>query len=218
MDYNQNKIPNQNPQYFNPYGYNQNTGYNPNNMNNPYNPNGQNPYYNAPQQNMNAYYGHMPYGVPNNAQNRAQNYFINQQRFLRLREQKNELRKYSTVFAITMLSFLFASYIISFILSFGDLMSLYVINSTFSASIGIIYSIFAVGLPFFIANKYLSKNKLQSETAKTIYSAPKNPLKTISLIFVAVLGCIGSMYISGLVTVFFNAFGYDVSAGGEPDV
>ena len=218
MDYNQNNIPNQNPQYFNPYGYNQNTGYNPNNMNNPYNPNGQNPYYNAPQQNMNAYYGHMPYGVPNNAQNSAQNYFNNQQRFLRLREQKNELRKYSTVFAITMLSFLFASYIISFILSFGDLKSLYENNSTFSASIGIFYSIFAVGLPFFIANKYLSKNKLQSETAKTIYSAPKNPLKTISLIFVAVLGCIGSMYISGLVTVFFNAFGYDVSAGGEPNV
>ena len=218
MDYNQNNIPNQNPQYFNPYGYNQNTGYNPNNMNNPYNPNGQNPYYNAPQQNMNAYYVHMPYGVPNNAQNSAQNYFNNQQRFLRLREQKNELRKYSTVFAITMLSFLFASYIISFILSFGDLMSLYENNSTFSASIGIFYSIFAVGFPFFIANKYLSKNKLQSETAKTIYSAPKNPLKTISLIFVAVLGCIGSMYISGLVTVFFNAFGYDVSAGGEPNV
>ena len=219
MDYNQNNnIPNQNSQYFNPYGYNQNTGYNPNNMNNPYNPNGQNPYYTAPQQNMNAYYGQIPYGLPNNMQNSAQNYFNNQQRFLRLREQKNELRKYSTAFATAMLSFLIVSYAISFVLMFGNLMSVYENNATFSACIGIFYSLFAVGLPFLIANKYLSKNKLQAETAKTIYSAPKNPLKTISIIFIAVLGCIGSMYISGIVTVFFNALGYDVSAGGEPDV
>lgn len=222
MDYNQNSQNNnqnfnQNPQNFNPYGYNQNMGYNPNNIN-PYNQYPQNPYYTAPQQNINMNYGQMPYGAVNNAQNSAQNYFNNQQRFLRLREQKNEIKKYSTVFAIAMLGFLFASYTISFILSFGNLMSLYENNATFSSSIGIFYSIFAVGLPFFIADKYLNKNKLQGETSKTIYSAPKNPLKTVSLIFIAVLGCIGSMYISGIITVFFNALGYDVSAGGEPDV
>ncbi len=218
MDYNQNSQNyNQNPQNFNPYGYNQNMGYNPNNMN-PYNQYVQNPYYNAPQQSINMNYGQMPYGAVNNAQNSAQNYFNNQQKFLRLREQKNEIKKYSTVFAIAMLAFLFASYTISFILSFGDLMSLYENNSTFSASIGIFYSIFAVGLPFLIANKYLGKNKLQAETAKTIYSAPKNPLKTVSIIFIAVLGCIGSMYITGIINVFFNGFGYDVSVGGEPEV
>lgn len=215
MDYNQNSQNfNQNPQQFNPYGYNQNTGYNPNNMNNPYNQYGQNPYYNVPQQNPGMYYGQMPYGAVNN----AQNYFNNQQRFLRLREQKNEIKKYSKVFAIAMLAFLIASYTISFILSFGDLMTLYENNATFSAGVGIFYSLFAVGLPFLIAGKYLNKNKLQAETAKTIYSAPKNPLKTISLISIAVLGCIGSMYITGIITVFFNSLGYDVSAGGDPDV
>lgn len=222
MDYNQNSQNNnqnfnQNPQNFNPYGYNQNMGYNPNNIN-PYNQYPQNPYYTAPQQNINMNYGQMPYGAVNNAQNSAQNYFNNQQRFLRLREQKNEIKKYSTVFAIAMLGFLFASYAISFILSFGNLMNLYEDNATFSSSVGIFYSIFAVGLPFLIVNKYLNKNKLQWETSKTIYSAPKNPLKTVSLIFIAVLGCIGSMYITGIVSVFFNALGYDVSAGGEPDV
>ena len=57
-------------------------------------------------QNANPYFRQMPYGAMNNAQNSAQNYFNNQQRFLRLREQKNEIKKYSTVFAIAMLSFL----------------------------------------------------------------------------------------------------------------
>lgn len=221
MDYNQNNnIGNQNPQNFNPYGYNQNMGYNPNNMNNPYNYNqyGQNPYYNAPQQNINVYYGQMPYGAVNSAQNSAQNYFNNQQRFLRLREQKNEIKKYSTVFAIAMLSFLIVSYAISSILSVGDLMILYENNATFSSCVGIFYSVFAVGLPFLIANKYLSKNKLQAETAKMIYSAPKNPLKTILLIFIAVLGCIGAMYFTGIITMFFNSLGYEVSAGDEPKV
>ncbi len=222
MDYNQNSQNNnqnfnQNPQNFNPYGYNQNMGYNPNNIN-PYNQYPQNPYYTVPQQNINMNYGQIPYGAVNNAQNSAQNYFNNQQRFLRLREQKNEIKKYSTVFAIAMLGFLFASYAISFILSFGNLMNLYEDNATFSSSVGIFYSIFAVGLPFLIVNKYLNKNKLQWETSKTIYSAPKNPLKTVSLIFIAVLGCIGSMYITGIVSVFFNALGYEVSVGGEPDV
>ena len=222
MDYNQNSQNNnqnfnQNPQNFNPYGYNQNMGYNPNNIN-PYNQYPQNSYYIAPQQNVNMNYGQIPYGAVNNVQNSAQNYFNNQQRFLRLREQKNEIKKYSTVFAIAMLGFLFASYAISFILSFGNLMNLYEDNATFSSSVGIFYSIFAVGLPFLIVNKYLNKNKLQWETSKTIYSAPKNPLKTVSLIFIAVLGCIGSMYITGIVSVFFNALGYEVSVGGEPDV
>ena len=221
MDYNQNNN-NMNPNsgQFNPYAYNQNMGYNHNNMNNQYNQTqyGQNPYYNAPQQNTNVYYGQMPYGAVNNVQNSAQNYFNNQQRFLRLREQKNEIKKYSTVFAIAMLCFLFASYVISFILSLGNLMAIYENNSTFSASINVFYSLVSVGVPFLIANKYLNKNRMQTETARMIYSAPKNPLKTVSLIFASVLGCIGAMYITGVITAFFNMFGYDVSAGGEPKV
>ncbi|MBO7179117.1 MAG: CPBP family intramembrane metalloprotease [Clostridia bacterium] len=224
MDYNQNNNQNSNQynsQGFNQYGNYQPQGYNHNNMNGQYNPYGQNSYYGAQpnfipnyqqptfQQPMN-----YPYGMRNN----QQNYIISQQRFLRLREQKNEIKKFSTTFAIAMLGFLIASYAISVILMFGDLMSLYENNGTFSASVGVFYSLAAVGIPFLIANKVLAKNKLQHETASTIYSAPKFSLKTVCLIFLSVLGCVVSMYVTGIVSVFFSIFGFEVSAGGEPSI
>ena len=50
------------------------------------------------------------------------------------------------------------------------------------------------------------------------YSAPKANLKTVSIIFLSVLGCLASMYVTGFIQTFFEGFGFSFSSGDEPKV
>lgn len=216
MDFNQN-----NNQFG---GNNQPTSPQQNNM-------GYNPQFNGGQFSANPYYNATP-GVNNqyqqynqpqqmgqmysyNYQNNQQNHFVNQQRFLILREQKKEIKKFSTIFAIAMLGFLVASLLVSSALEIAGLTDLYYNNGAFSSAIGIFYSVVAVGLPFFIAKKKIGNHE-SLPTAS--YSAPKANFKTVCIIFLSIFGCIASMYITGYIQVFFEMFGVTFSAGDEPKI
>ena len=194
-----------NPNY--PQGYNQ--GYGQNYPQQPYAQNYNQGYTQCYYTQQNPFYGQPVNG---------QQYAVNHQRNLRLMEHKREIKKFSVTFAVAMLGFLIASYLLSFFLMAFDLMALYENNSAFASSVGIFYSFAAVGAPFFFAYIYLKKQKLFPESGKTIYSAPKLSLKTFSIIFMSVLGCLASMYLTGIITVFFNAIGYEFTGGPEPEV
>lgn len=200
-------------------GNNQNIPYQQNNMgynqnfNNSFN---QNPYYTSPQPQFNNKYNNYNqpiyhYGIQNN----QQTHFISQQKFLRLREQKREIKRFSTIFAIAMLGFLIASVLVSTALELLGLLDLYYANGTFSSAIGIFYSVITVGIPFFIAKKAVGTH----ESLPTVsYSAPKVNLKTLCIIFLSAFGCIASMYVTGYIQGFFEIFGFTFSAGDEPSV
>jgi membrane protease YdiL (CAAX protease family) len=148
-------------------------------------------------------------------QNNPQAYYISQQKFLKLREQKNEIRRFAKIFALAMLGFLVASMLFSAILEAFGLIDLYYSNGTFSSSVGIFYSLLTVGVPFFIAKKIVYKTP---DLPVCSYSAPKANLKTVSIIFLSVLGCLASMYVTGYIQMFFEGFGFSFSSGDEPQV
>jgi membrane protease YdiL (CAAX protease family) len=171
------------------------------------------------QQNFNQYpnYNQAPQGQfnPYVYQNNPQAYYISQQKFLKLREQKNEIRRFAKIFALAMLGFLVASMLFSAILEAFGLIDLYYSNGTFSSSVGIFYSLLTVGVPFFIAKKIVYKTP---DLPVCSYSAPKANLKTVSIIFLSVLGCLASMYVTGYIQMFFEGFGFSFSSGDEPQV
>lgn len=148
-------------------------------------------------------------------QNNPQAYYISQQKFLKLREQKNEIRRFAKIFALAMLGFLVASMLFSAILEAFGLIDLYYSNGTFSSSVGVFYSLLSVGVPFFIAKKIVYKTP---DLPACSYSAPKANLKTVSIIFLSVLGCLASMYVTGYIQMFFEGFGFSFSSGDEPQV
>ena len=82
-----------------------------------------NSYYTSPNQNFNNQYN--GYNAPNNFQNYQQINYVNQERFLKLRDQKNEIRRFSKIFALAMLAFLAASLLFSLILEGFGLLDLY---------------------------------------------------------------------------------------------
>lgn len=172
-----------------------------------------NSYYTSPNQNFNNQYN--GYNAPNNFQNYQQINYVNQERFLKLRDQKNEIRRFSKIFALAMLAFLAASLLFSLILEGFGLLDLYYSSGSFSASAGIFYSILTVGLPFLIAKKVVYKTP---DLPVCSYSAPKANLKTVCLIFLSVLGCLASMYVTGFIQTFFEGFGFSFSSGDEPKV
>lgn len=155
------------------------------------------------------------YIPPYNFQNNQQAYFISQQKFLRLREQKEEIRKLAKTFALAMIGFLIISLLFSLILESFGLLDLYYNNGSFSSSVGIFYSIITVGLPFLIAKKSLSKKQ---EFPTVSYSAPKANLKTVCIILLSVFGCLAAMYVTGYIQAFFESFGFIFSTGDEPHV
>ena len=148
-------------------------------------------------------------------QNNPQAYYISQQKFLKLREQKNEIRRFAKIFAFAMLGFLVASMLFSAILEAFGLIDLYYSNGTFSSGVGVFYSLLTVGVPFFIAKKIVYKTP---DLPVCSYSAPKANLKTVSIIFLSVLGCLASMYVTGYIQMFFEGFGFSFSSGDEPQV
>lgn len=148
-------------------------------------------------------------------QNNPQAYYISQQKFLKLREQKNEIRRFAKIFALAMLGFLVASMLFSAILEAFGLIDLYYSNGTFSSGVGVFYSLLTVGVPFFIAKKKVYKTP---DLPVCSYSAPKANLKTVSIIFLSVLGCLASMYVTGYIQMFFEGFGFSFSSGDEPQV
>jgi len=158
MDYNQN-----NNQYQN---YNQQQNFN------------QYPNFNQVPQGQYNPYGYVNYQQPN---------LMSQEKFLKLREQKNEIRRFAKIIAFAMLGFLVASMLFSVILEAFGLIDLYYSNGTFSSSVGIFYSILTVGVPFFIAKKAIYK---KHDLPVCSYSPPKPTLKTVSIIFLSVLGCL----------------------------
>ncbi len=171
------------------------------------------------QQNFNQYpnYNQAPQGQfnPYLQQNNPQAYYISQQKFLKLREQKNEIRRFAKIFAFAMLGFLVASMLFSAILEAFGLIDLYYSNGTFSSSVGIFYSLLTVGVPFFIAKKSVYKTP---DLPVCSYSAPRANLKTVSIILLSVLGCLASMYVTGYIQMFFEGFGFSFSSGDEPQV
>lgn len=171
------------------------------------------------QQNFNQYpnFNQAPQGQfnPYLQQNNPQAYYISQQKFLKLREQKNEIRRFAKIFAFAMLGFLVASMLFSAILEAFGLIDLYYSNGTFSSSVGIFYSLLTVGVPFFIAKKSVYKTP---DLPVCSYSAPRANLKTVSVILLSVLGCLASMYVTGYIQMFFEGFGFSFSSGDEPQV
>ncbi len=186
MDYNQN-----NNQYQN---YNQQQNFN------------QYPNFNQVPQGQYNPYGYVNYQQPN---------LMSQEKFLKLREQKNEIRRFAKIIAFAMLGFLVASMLFSVILEAFGLIDLYYSNGTFSSSVGIFYSILTVGVPFFIAKKAIYK---KHDLPVCSYSPPKPTLKTVSIIFLSVLGCLASMYVTGFIQAFFEGFGFSFSSGDEPQI
>ncbi len=188
MDFNQN-----NNQFHN---YNQQQGFN--NMPNP-------DYNQAPQGQF------YPYGNPNFQQVNL----ISQEKFLKLREQKNEIRRFSKIFALAMLGFLALSMVFSSVLDAFGLIDLYYSSGSFSSGVGVFYSIFTVGLPFLIAKKAVYKT---SDLPTCSYAAPKANLKTVCIIFLSVFGCLAAMYVTGYIQLFFENFGFTFSSSDEPEV
>ena len=180
--------------------------------------NNQYPNYNQ-QQNFNQYpnFNQMPQGQynPYVYVNYQQPNSMSQEKFLKLREQKNEIRRFAKIIAFAMLGFLVASMLFSVILEAFGLIDLYYSNGTFSSSVGIFYSILTVGVPFFIAKKAIYK---KHDLPVCSYSPPKPTLKTVSIIFLSVLGCLASMYVTGFIQAFFEGFGFSFSSGDEPQI
>lgn len=166
-------------------------------------------------QNMN--YNQAPQGqfYPYAGYNYQQGSLLNQEKFIKLREQKNEIRRFSKIFALAMLGFLAVSMLFSTVLDALGLIDLYYSNGSFSSSVGIFYSILTVGLPFYIAKKAVYKTP---DLPVCSYSAPKANLKTVCIIFLSVLGCLASMYVTGYIQMFFEGFGFSFSSGDEPQV
>ena len=194
-----------------------------NNMGNTQSYNGgqyNNSYCTAPNQNFNNQYnnGYNPQNQPyfrGNFQNYPQQNLISQEKFLKLREQKNEIRRFAKIFAFAMLGFLATSMLFSIVLEAFGLLDLYYSNGAFSSSVGIFYSILTVGVPFLIAKKVVYKTP---DLPVCSYSAPKANLKTFCVIFLSVLGCLASMYVTGYIQMFFEGFGFSFSSGDEPQV
>lgn len=229
-----------NPNFNNPNQFNQNSF-----NNNPYAQNAysQNPYAQQNQFNQNPYqnpyvqqnqFNQKPYSVPPQqntainypqnqpvfnqgvfAQNINQNYYEYQQKLFRMFEQKKDIKRYSLIFALAMLFTLVPSAIVSIILDAFGLMDFYYANTTFSSSVGIFYSVLAIGLPFFVANRIIEKKSPQPQLS--IYSAPKaSAFKTIIIIFLSVFGCLAAMFSTGFITSFFEGFGFTFSSGEDP--
>ena len=212
MDFNQNN---------NQFGVNNGTSPQ-NNMSNPQNYNGgqyNNNYYTSPNQSFNNQYnGYNPQGqayFQGNFQNYQQTTLLNQEKFLKLREQKNEIRRFAKIIAFAMLGFLVASMLFSVTLEIFGFIDLYYSSGSFSSSVGVFYSILTVGVPFLIAKKAIYKTP---DLSVCSYSAPKANLKTICIIFLSVLGCLASMYVTGYIQSFFEYVGFSFSSGDEPQV
>ncbi len=177
-------------------GQNMNQNINPNMNQNNYNPQ-QNPYY------------------FNNSNNFQNNYFFSQQRALKLKEQKREISKYATAFACAMLGMFLGSTVISIFLEIFNLFPIYESNTAFASSVGVFYSVFAVGLPFLIASKNAQNEKTKS---KDIYKLPKVNAKTVSLIFLSVAGCIAAMYVTNIFALILESAGIYFTQNDAPDV
>lgn len=212
MDFNHN-----NNQYGgNYYGFNQ-----------PQNNQGYNPEYNAGQYGPNPYYNPMPNGFYNNSydyqpqpmynygyqNNQAR--IINQQKIAKLLEQKTELRKFSTIFALAMLGYLVVSVVFVVLVEILGLSDLFFANGTFSLGMGILISVFSIGIPFFIAEKVTRKKEGLHEIS---YATPRINLKTLCIILFSVFGCLLSMNITGYFQSFFEMFGFVFSSGEEPNI
>ncbi len=175
-NFNMNPYVQQNP-YITPNMYQQNTGFNN--------------YYNANMQ-------------QNQFQQNGNAFLLNQEKFNRIRQQKKEIAKYSTIIAIALLGFLFGATCISTFLEIFGLRSLYDTNVAFSSALGIFYSLLSIGLPFFLASKII---KPENKNSQNIYKTPKFNTKTVSIILFSVGGCIASLFFTNIASVFIESFG-----------
>lgn len=158
-------------------------------------------------------YNQPPTAFPKAYQNNAQNFIASQQRFLKLNEQKRELNKFATIISLAMLGFLAASAIVGVALELFNLYDLYESNMTFSSSVGIFYTVFAVGLPFFLADRALKKHQFKKENT---FTAPKLNAKTLLIILLSIFGCLAAMYVTNIITILFESFGLYFSSSDEP--
>lgn len=186
----------------------------PNNSQNSYTPNQPNPQY---QQNY--YQGQSPsyfynnkagagpqyhYGMPRN--NLANDRYLEEQRrrMLARRHHEKKLRSEGNKIGIALSLLLVLSLIFSFGLLLPKFSSLYSNSVAFQSAYGILYSVFTVGLSFFVVSKIFGNNKLNIEH---IYSAPADKTKAVLIVLICFGGCNIANYITSFLRVIAESFG-----------
>lgn len=155
------------------------------------------------------------YGMPRN--NFANDKYLEEQRKRMLMRRHNEkkLRGEGTKIGVALCILLVLSLVFSFGLLFPTFSRLYSSSVAFQSAYGILYSVFTVGLSFFIASKLFGNNKISFEH---IYSAPTDKTKAVLVILMCFGGCNIANYITSILRVIGEGFGIysDYTAAQAP--
>lgn len=134
-----------------------------------------------------------------------QDYWIRKSKENELNQKhKREIRSLGNTTGVILIIFLLISFIFSEIVTFPGIYSIYESNLTFQNAVGVLYSVVCIGAAFLIGSK-LFKKKVNTEV---IYSAPKDKLKALLLIFIGFGGCICSNYVVSVLRTVFETMGF----------
>ncbi len=211
-------VPNnpQNSYGYNPAGYSQpmyGGQYNPQ-----YNQSQQSPvsiYNNAQRGNAPQY--HYGYGTPTPFINHA--YYQEQQaKMIKRRNSEKVMSKVGNISGFVLLGSFGVSFLFSVIYAIPSLTQLIESNLSVSSLYNMFYSIFGIGLAFFLFSKLYSglkkpaypgaalENKARSDF-KTSFAFPKDGYKTLLLMVIAFGGCMIANYVSSIILTLFETIG-----------
>lgn len=149
--------------------------------------------------------------------------FVNQQYIDARRQYHIERKKHSKILnrvgnftGVTLLILLALATVSGFVFFVPSLNKLYNESFTFSTGFYVFYSLFSIGLPFFILSKMLGKTPVKPAIA---YEKPGNPGKACLLVFIGFAGCLLANYVTTFLRIFAEMIGIysDYSAIEHPE-
>ncbi len=166
------------------------------------------PHGNAPQY----HYGDPSFNVNfNNAY-----YQEHQQKLAEKKAAERQIRNAGNISGALLLACLFVATIFSTVLVIPSVYELFNTNLTVSSFINMLYSIIVVGGTFLVFGRFYRKkadynnlNPTPDKNFKISYSAPKDKLQAVLLIFISFGGCMLANYISSFILSVLSVFGIE---------
>jgi len=119
-------------------------------------------------------------------------------------EEKAGIKKRAFIAGVCMLGYLLMQLVLVSIITEGSIWSFYQENYYFKSGTEIIYSIFALGLPFFSLYLFAKKRGIAKLDS---FEKPKRAVYSVSMIFMGFGLCLLSSYIANFIYALFDSVG-----------
>ncbi len=126
------------------------------------------------------------------------------ERFRARLEERAGIKRLALISGLCMLGYIAAQFILALAIRDETVWTLYESNYYFKSGLEIIYSVFAVGLPFFIIYLFAKRRNMASLDS---FFKPRGALYTASLIVMGFGLCLLASYITNWISYIFNSFG-----------